>query len=73
MLKGELLVYAGIRRSSVVRPSVVNIFKRLLLGSREADSFHISHMTSLGRGYKLLCVLFQLDNISDCYVNLYFP
>ena len=30
-LIGELLVYRGIRRPSVRRPSVVNIFKRLLL------------------------------------------
>ena len=35
---------------SSVRPSV-NIFKRHLLLSREADSFHISHnITSIGRG-----------------------
>ena len=30
-LIGELLVNRGIRRPSIVRPSVVNIFKRLLL------------------------------------------
>ena len=30
-LIGELLVYRGIRRPSVVRPSSVNIFKRHLL------------------------------------------
>ena len=31
MLMGELIVYEGIWRLSDVRPSVVNIFKQLLL------------------------------------------
>ena len=38
-----------VRPSSVCRPSV-NIFKRHLLRSLEADSFHISHIASIGRG-----------------------
>ena len=56
-------------RPSVVRPSV-NIFKRHLLLSREADSFHISHIESIGRGNEKLCFLFQSDKNSDCYGNL---
>ena len=39
-------------RPSVVRPSV-NIFKRHLL-CREADSFHISQIASIGRGNEKL-------------------
>ena len=54
---------------SVVRPSV-NIFKRNLLRSYEADSFHISHIASIGRGNKKLCFLFQSDKNSGCYGNL---
>ena len=54
---------------SVVHPSV-NIFKRHLLGSREADSFHISHEASIGRGDEKLCFLFQSDKNSGCYGNL---
>ena len=54
-LVGELIVYRGVRRPSVRRPSVINIFKRLLLWSRKADSFHISHIASIGRGNKKLC------------------
>ena len=68
-LIGELIVYEGIRRPSVVRPSV-NIFKRHLLVSREADSFHISHIASIGRGNEKLCFLFQSDKNSGCYGNL---
>ena len=50
MLIGELIVvYEGICRPSV------NIFKRDLLRSPEADSFHISHIASIGRGNKKLC------------------
>ena len=48
---------------SVVRPSSVNIFKRHLLWSRETDSFHISHIASIGRGDEKLCFLFQSDKI----------
>ena len=44
---------------SVVRPSVhrpsVKIFKRHLLLSQEADSFHISHIASIDRGTEKLC------------------
>ena len=50
---GELIVYEGIRRPSV-HPSFVNIFKRHLLLSRETDSFHISHIASIGRGNEKL-------------------
>ena len=46
-LIGELIVYEGIRRPSV------NIFKRYLLRSRETDSFHISHIASIGGGTKV--------------------
>ena len=42
---------------SVVRPSV-NIFKQHLLRSREANSFHISHVASIGRGMKS-CVFYS--------------
>ena len=45
-LIGELKVQPGIRRPSVV----VNIFKRHLLRSHAADSYHISHIESIGRG-----------------------
>ena len=63
---------------SIVRPSIrpssvhpsVNIFKRHLLLSREADSFHISHIASIGRGKEKLCFLFQSDKNSGCYGNL---
>ena len=68
-LIGELIVYKGIRRPSVRRPSV-NIFKRHLLRSREADSFDISHIASIGRGNEKLCFLFQSDKNSGCYGNL---
>ena len=64
-------------RVSVVRPSVVhpsdNIFKRHLLWSREADSFHISHIASIDRVNEKLCFLFQSDKNSGCYGNLSFP
>ena len=53
---------------SVVRPSV-NIFKRHLLWSREADSFHISHIASIVGGNEKLCFLFQSDKNSGCYGN----
>ena len=55
---------------SVVRPSSVNIFKRHLLCSRKADSFHISHIAFIGKGNKKLCFLFQSDKNSGCYGNL---
>ena len=46
-LIGELIV----RQASIVRPSSsVNIFKRHLLWSHEADSYQISHIASVGRG-----------------------
>ena len=45
--------------------AVVNIFKRLL--SREADSFHNSHITSIVRGGgRKVVFLFQLDKNSGC-------
>ena len=51
MLIGELIVYVGIRRPSVRRPSVVcQHFQTTSPLSREADSFHISHIASIGRG-----------------------
>ena len=40
---------------SSVSPSSVNIFKRHLLWSREANSSHISHIASIGRGNENLC------------------
>ena len=46
------------------RPS--NIFKHLLW-SREADSYQISHIASIGRGNKYCCCLFQSDKNSGCY------
>ena len=64
-LIGELIVYEGIRR-----PSSVNIFKRHRLLTREADSFHISHIASIGRGNEKLCFLFQSDKNFGCYGNL---
>ena len=48
-----IVVYAGI--GHLTCPSVVNIFKRLLLLSRYADSFHNSHIASIGRGNETLC------------------
>ena len=35
-----------------------------------ADSFHISHIASIGRGNEKLCFLFQSDKNSGCYGNL---
>ena len=35
--------------------------------NREADSFHISHIASIGRGNEKLCFLFQSDKNSGCY------
>ena len=58
-------------RPPVVQPAV-SIFKRLLLWSREADSFHISHIASIVGGNEYLCFLFKLDKNSGCYGNLYF-
>ena len=53
-LIGELIVYTGIRRPSVC-PSV-NIFKRHLLCSREADlSILHAFIASIGRGNEQLC------------------
>ena len=54
-------------------PSSVDIFKRHLLWSHEADSYQISHIASIGRGNEYLCFLFQSDKNSGCYGNLYFP
>ena len=54
-------------------PSSVNTFKRLLLWSRDADSFHISHMASTDGGNESLCFLFQSAKNSGCYGNLWFP
>ena len=48
-LIGEALVYTGIRRPSV------NIFKRLLLRSRVADTFHIKYIASTDVVNKKLC------------------
>ena len=48
------VVRPSVRRPSSVRPSV-NIFKRHLLCGHEADSFHISHIASIGRGNEKLC------------------
>ena len=45
----------------------VNIFKH------EADSFHISHIASIGRGNEKLCFLFQSDENSGGYGNLRVP
>ena len=58
---------SGVRPSSL---SIMNIFKRLLLWCREADSFHISHIASIGRGNEKLYFLFQSDKNSGCYGNL---
>ena len=55
--------------TGIWRPSV-NIFKRHLLRSREADSFHITHIASTDRGNETLCFLFRLDKKSGCYGNL---
>ena len=52
-LIGQLIVYKGIRRPSV------NIFKRHLLWSREADSFHISHIAYIGRGNEKMCFFYS--------------
>ena len=56
-LIGELIGYSwsGVRPSSVVvRPSVVNNFKRLLLRNRWADQSQILCGASLGRGNEIL-------------------
>ena len=53
-MKVSVVRPSSVRPSSVVHPSV-NIFKRHLLLSREADSFHISHIASMGRGNEKLC------------------
>ena len=34
------------------------------------NSFHISHIASIGRGNEKLCFLFQSDKNSGCYGNL---
>ena len=47
----------SVRRPAVHRPSVA-IFKRHLLCRHEADSFHISHIASIGRGTKS-CVFYS--------------
>ena len=41
--------------------------------SGQADSFHISHIASTGRGNEYLCFLFRSDKNSGCYGNLKFP
>ena len=41
----------------------VNIFKRQLLISREADSFHIINIASIGRGDENLWVFFYSGRI----------
>ena len=56
-LIGELIGYpwSGVRPSaSVVRPSVVNNFKRLLLQNRWSDQSQILCGASLGRGNNIL-------------------
>ena len=61
-------------QASVVRPlSFVNIFKRHLLWSHEADSCHISHIAPIGRGERIILFLSQLDKNSGCHGNLKFP
>ena len=52
------------RHPSSVRPSsvVVNIFKRHLLWSHEANSRHISHIASIGRGNEYRCFFFFFPN-----------
>ena len=57
-LIGELIVYAGIRRPSVVRR--LSTFSNDI--SPEADSFHITHIYHL--------FLFRSDKNSGCYSNL---
>ena len=64
-LIGELIVYEGIRR-----PSVCQHFQTTSPLKREADSFHISHIASIGRGKEKVCFLFQSDKNSGCYGNL---
>ena len=45
----------------------VNILKRHLLWSHEANSYQISYIASIGRG---IVFLFQWDENSGCYDNL---
>ena len=63
---------------SVVRPSVrlssvCQHFQTTSPLMSEADSFHISHIASIGRGNEKLCFLNQSDKNSGCYGNLKFP
>ena len=52
------------------RSSVVNIFKRHLLWSHEADSCHILHIASIGRGNEKCCFLSKSDKNFGCYGNI---
>ena len=49
---------------------VVNIFKRHLLWSHQADSYQISHIASISWGNDYYVILFQSDKNSGCYGNL---
>ena len=53
--KAHLWAYSKGTQPLSVRPSV-NIFKRLLLWSREANSYHISHITYIG-GERIIVLL----------------
>ena len=59
--------------SSGVRPSSVNIFKRLLLWSCEVKTFDIWHKASTGEGNQNCCFLFRSDKNSGCHGNFYVP
>ena len=59
-LTGELIVYRGIRRPSIRRPSSV----------RQHFQTTSPLIASIGRGNEKLCFLFRSDKNSGCYGNL---
>ena len=66
-LTGELIVYTGIRRPSVRRPSTFSNDISSEAVRRILSIFHIQHIC---RGNKKLCFLFRSDKNSGCYGNL---
>ena len=67
-LIGELIVYEGIRRPSLVRLSTFSNY--IASEAMRPILCHISHIASIGRGNEKLCFLFQSDKNSGCYGNL---
>ena len=62
-LTGELIVYTGIRRPSVVRPSVVRQHFQTTSPLKPSGGFfpYYTYIASIGRGNEKLCFLFRSD------------